>query len=135
MHKLDPKAAHIRIQFYIFDFRFLLFLWESDAGRQEKNKMWKGRYGAVISTHSHIRHRTKEATRRRRKGERLEFKPHSFPFSFSEDTAFLSFTCCKEKEEERRHPCMLHHLQTRRVFDPFLWWTNDNHLSVAFKER
>ena len=22
--------------FYIFDFRFLLFLWESDAGREEK---------------------------------------------------------------------------------------------------
>ncbi len=44
--------------------------------------MWKGGYGAVISTHSHIRHRTKEATRRRRKGERLEFKPHSFSLFF-----------------------------------------------------
>ncbi len=132
MHKLDPKAAHIRIQFYIFDFRFLLFLWESDAGRQEKNKMWKGRYGAVISTHSHIRHRTKEATRRRRKGERLEFKPHSFSLFFSLSLriqhSFHSHTVKKKKKKEDILACCTIFKPEEEFLTLSLWWTNDIHL-------
>ena len=41
------------------------------------------RGGGDFNAFSHKTHRTKEATRRRRKGERLEFKPHSFSLFFS----------------------------------------------------